>query len=195
METITSFVALLFVLTISHAPGAQSQAIAAAVLPLPPPLRAGATIVRLDRASIPEVIRKGTNGMVCIEDAQNDSIFDVRCYRDTFIPVVYRAFQFGYEVAGPKVRDEILSGKLPLSRDPTAGYRCLGPAAGYDAIKSTIDERIECWESVHFPFRTAADIGLPLESEIPEKEQLTTPYVMASGTYWSHVMLRHPPQR
>lgn len=174
---------------------ASTQSSARAVTPLPPALRSGATIVRLDRAFRPYVIRQGSNNMVCIDDAPTDDEFDVRCYRDTFIPVVYRAFQLGYSVAGPKVRDEILAGKLKLSKEPTAGYRCLGPAAGYDERSGKIDERIECWQSVHFPFKTAAEIGFPEEKDVPEKEQYTTPYVMESGGYWSHVMLRHPPGR
>jgi hypothetical protein len=175
-----------------QAPTARAQALEAAVLPLPTQLRAGATVVRLDNSSKPEVLRKGVNGMVCIADAPNDDIFDVRCYRDTFIPVVYRAFQLGYRVAGEKVGAEIQAGTLKVSSEPTAGYRCLGPAASYDADRNTIDARVECWQSIHFPFRTAAEVGFPDEADVPENQQRSTPYVMSSGTYWSHVMIRHP---
>jgi hypothetical protein len=169
-----------------------SQAIAAAVLPLPAPLQSGATVVRLDASFQPEVLRKGNNGMVCIADAPNDDRFDVRCYRDSFIPVVYRAFQLGYRVAGEKIEAEIKAGKLQLSSDPTAGYRCFGPSAGYDAARNSITEQVECWESIHLPFRTAAEIGVPDEADVPESQQRSRPYVMSSGTYWSHVMIRHP---
>ena len=175
-----------------QAPSVRDQTTEAAVLPLPTQLRAGATVVRLDSSLKPEVVRNGVNGMVCIADAPNDDTFDVRCYRDTFIPVLYRAFQLGYRVSGEKVGAEILAGKLQLSREPTAGYRCLGPAAGYDAARNVVDTRIECWQSIHFPFRTAAEVGFPDEADVPESQQRTTPYVMSSGTYWSHVMIRHP---
>src|SRR6185436_11784477 len=104
----------------------------AAVLPLPQPLRAGASVARLDAAGQPEVVRKGTNGMVCIADRPGDEQFDVRCYMESFIPVVYRAFQLGYRVSGEKVEAEIKAGKIQLSNQPTAGYRCLGPANGYN---------------------------------------------------------------
>jgi len=164
----------------------------AAVLPLPEPLRAGATVVRLNSQLRPEVLRKGTNGMVCIADPPNDDEFDVRCYRDTFIPVVYRAFQLGYAVSGDRVEAEIKAGKLRLSREPTAGYRCLGPASGYDASSNSINADVECWQSIHFPFKTAAEIGLPDEEDVPASEQRVTPYVMSSGKYWAHVMIRHP---
>lgn len=129
--------------------------------------------------------------MVCIADAPNDDRFDVRCYLDTFIPVVYRAFQLGYRVAGEKVGDEVKAGKLQLSNEPTAGYRCLGPANGYNASSNSLSPQVECWESIHFPFRTAEQLGLPDESVVPESQQRGLPYVMGSGTYWSHVMIRH----
>ena len=176
----------------AQAPPFSSQTIAGALLPLPEQLRAGATVVRLDASFRPEVIRKGTNGMVCIADAPNDDGFDVRCYRDTFIPVVYRAFQLGYQVSGEKVEAEIKAGKLQLSSEPTAGYRCLGPISGYDASRNAVNAQVECWQSIHFPFRTAAEIGFPDEHEVSESQQRETPYVMSSGKYWSHVMIRHP---
>ena len=171
---------------------AQTQAIAAAVLPLPEALRSAAGVVRLDDAGQPETLRKGTNGMVCITDKPGDAQFDVRCYQEAFIPVVYRAFQLGYRVSGDKVEAEIKAGKLQLSNQPTAGYRCLGPASGYNPSTNSLNAQVECWQSIHFPFRTAREIGLPDESEIPPNLQTTVPYVMSSGKYWSHVMIRHP---
>jgi hypothetical protein len=193
MSSGMSFIGLVLTLmTALQAAPVSSRSIAAAVLPLPEQLRAGATVVRLDSSLRPEVLRKGTNGMVCIADAPNDDLFDVRCYRDTFIPVVYRAFQLGYRVSGEKVGAEIKAGKLKLSDEPTAGYRCLGPITGYEASRNAVNSRVECWQSIHFPFRTAAALGLPDEADVPESQQRNTPYVMSSGTYWAHVMLRHP---
>jgi hypothetical protein len=189
VRPIVSLVAVFFAGTI------QAQTIEAAVLPLPPALRAGATVVRLDAESKPETLRKGVNGMVCIADPPGDDTFDVRCYRDFFISVVYRAFQLGYRVAGPKVGAEVQAGKLELSREPTAGYRCLGPAAAYDAVRNELGPEIECWQSLHFPFRTASETGFPDEADLPEGQRRSMPYVMGSGTYWSHVMIRHPGAR
>src|SRR4030095_12517004 len=113
---------------------------------------------------------------------------DVRCYQESFIPVVYRAFQLGYQVSGPKVEEEVKAAKLQLSNQPTAGYRCLGPANGYNPSTNSINADIDCWQSIHFPFRTAHEIGLPDETELPSNLQRTMPYVMSSGKYWSHVM-------
>lgn len=62
---------------------AQDKTIDGAVFPLPPQLRAGATVVRLTATLEPEVVRAGTNGMTCIADYPKDDDFDVRCYRDS----------------------------------------------------------------------------------------------------------------
>ena len=182
----------LMLVAAAQAPPPSNQMISGAVLPLPEQLRNAATVVRLDVSFRPEVLRHGTNGMVCIADTPNDDRFDVRCYRDTFIPVVYRAFQLGYQVSGEKVEAEIKAGKLQLPPDPTAGYRCLGPISGYDSSHNVVNAQVECWQSIHFPFRTAAQIGLPDEHDVSESQQRETPYVMSSGKYWSHVMIRHP---
>ena len=188
----TSIGLVLTLFAAVQAPLSSNQMIAGALLPLPEQLRAGATVVRLDGSFRPEVLRKGTNGMVCIADAPNDDRFDVRCYRDTFIPVVYRAFQLGYQVSGEKVEAEIKAGKLQLSPEPTAGYRCLGPISGYDSSRNAGNAQVECWQSIHFPFRTAAEVGFPDEHDVPASQQREVPYVMSSGKYWSHVMIRHP---
>ncbi|HET9832033.1 MAG TPA: hypothetical protein VFP91_10000, partial [Vicinamibacterales bacterium] len=100
---------------VAQTPASSNSVIAGALVPLPEPLRAGATVVRLDADFRPIELRKGTNGMVCIADNPNDDRFDVRCYRDSFIQVVYRAFQLGYQVSGEKVETEIKAGTLALS--------------------------------------------------------------------------------
>jgi len=56
-----------------------SARIAAALLPLPAPLRDGAAVVELDAAGQAHQIHVGTNAMVCIADTPGDAEFDVRC--------------------------------------------------------------------------------------------------------------------
>jgi hypothetical protein len=202
---VTARVALIVIAAISVSAASRAGAgeadpkreIAAAVLPLPVPMRAAAGVVRLDSAFNPQVLRRGTNGMVCIADRPGDALFDVRCYRDSFIQVVYRAFQLRYgggkgDSAGEKIDAEIKAAKISLPRQPTAGYRCLGPIADFDSVRITLGARIYCWQSIHFPYRTALEIGLLEESQLSDSAKRHTPYVMASGTYWSHVMIEHP---
>jgi len=141
--------------------------IAAAVLPLPEVLRAGAGVRGYDAALRPVTLRETTNGMICTGDRPGDDEFDVRCYEKSFRAVIDRGQQ------------------LQVPSQPTAGYRMLGPIGGYDFRTRTFTKAIERWQSVHFPYRTAAELGLP------EVREGTMPYVMASGTWWSHVMIQH----
>jgi PAS domain S-box-containing protein len=67
-------------------------------------------------------------------------------------------------------------GRLPAVISLRAIY---GPEGGRFVIAS--------WQSVHFPYKTAGEIGLPEEGQVSP----TMPYVMASGTFWSHVMIEH----
>jgi hypothetical protein len=46
-----------------------------------------------------------------------------------------------------------------------------------------VSVRIDAWQSIHMPYRTAASMGLSTT------EDGIHPYVMASGTYWAHVMI------
>jgi hypothetical protein len=179
---------------VSAQEGDHAKAIAAAVLPLPEPLRAGAGVVRLDARGRPQVWRAGTNGMTCLADRPGDEWFDVRCYQDGFIRVLYRAQAlYGAGVADSLVERtidrEIRSGALAVTREPTAGYRMLGPIAGYDSLRNTVSDTIDAWQSIHLPYRTAPSLA------IPTGENGTHPYVMASGTYWAHVMIMQRPLR
>jgi hypothetical protein len=190
---VTKAIFVITFLTALQSALAQTQEIASALIPLPESLRSGAGVVRLDNAGQPEVLRKATNGMVCIADKPGDAQFDVRCYQEDFILVVYRAFQLGYNgVNGEKVEAEIKTGKLHLSNQPAAGYRCFGPASGYDPSTNAVNAEVKCWQSIHFPFRTAREIGFPDMSEVPADLRTNVPYVMSSGKYWAHVMIEHP---
>ena len=165
----------------------RDQQIAAAVLPLPAALRAGAGVVRLDQHGNPEEWRPTRNGMVCLADEPRDSIFDVAPHR-SFIPLLYRARQLDAAGTPDSAFDatmdrEIHGGKLQLPAGPTAGYRMLGPVSGFDWATATASDTIDAWQSIHFPYRTAEDLGLPTA------EDGIHPYVMSSGTWWSHVMI------
>lgn len=165
-----------------------SEQIATAVLPLPAPLRDQATVVGYGPDMRLTVLRAGTNGMVCTGQRPGNEEFDVRCYQETFIPLVRRIAQLNglpEEERHRIIDQEIKSGKLSLPSGPVAGYRMLGPASAYNAATHLTGPAIASWQSIHFPYKTAAEIGLPEEGTVTR----TLPYVMASGSYWSHVMI------
>lgn len=166
-----------------------AEQIATAVLPLPEVLRAGAGVRGYDERLTKITLRASTNGMTCTGDKPGDQIFDVRCYENAFLKVIDRRRELvDSDIMGSRddrFEAEIKTGKVRLPSQPTAGYRMLGPIGAFDPRTLTFTEAIERWQSVHFPYKTAAEVGLPVDREG------TMPYVMASGTWWSHVMFQH----
>jgi hypothetical protein len=168
------------------------QQIAAAVLPLPEGLRAGATVVGYGPDLKLVTLRAGSNGMVCTGMRPGSTQFDVRCYHESFMPIVRRIAELREQGLGRQEIDRAIdaavqSKRLALPTSPAAGYRMLGPASAYSAVTNSVGSEIESWQSIHFPYKTAAEIGLPEEGTVPR----TFPYVMSSGTAWSHVMIEH----
>ena len=168
------------------------QQILAAVLPLPLPMREHATVIGYAPDLSLVTLRQGSNGMVCTGMRPGEKDFDVRCYHESFMPLLRRLRELHSQNTTSGDIDRIINAevkakKLVLPDHPTAGYRMLGPLAAYNPATNTTTQEISSWQSIHFPYRTAAEIGLPEEGQVPR----TMPYVMASGTFWCHVMIEH----
>jgi hypothetical protein len=176
----------------------RDQLISFSVLPLPENLRAGAGVVELDAHAQPTELRKSSNGMVCTRFVAGEEDWDARCYHESFAPLFLRSRQLAADgmkgaAVTARIEDELKQGKLHLPDHPTAGYRLLGPAASYDPATGKTTDAMRFWQSIHMPFRTAADLGLPNETEFRGPQRQAMPYVMASGTWWAHVMIEHAP--
>jgi hypothetical protein len=59
-------------------------------------------------------------------------------------------------------------------------------------MTGAVTSYMESWQSLHVPFATAKDLGLPDESTVSDAQRTQMPYVMLSGTWWAHVMIEHP---
>lgn len=169
-----------------------AEQIAAAVLPLPEALRSGAGVRGFSPTMERVTLRAASNSIVCSADRPGDAAFDVRCYNAEFLVVIdfsRSLYQGGLSDSAveARIKAAIDSGRLNMPDQPTAGYRMLGPIAGYDARTNSASADIDKWQSVHFPYRCAEEVGFPIS------EEGTMPYVMASGTWWSHVMIVHAP--
>jgi len=179
-------------LTAQSGPTRQGE-IDAALLPLPAALRSGARVIAYRDAGPAAVLREGSNGMVCAADRPGDARFDVRCYHESFMPVIERRRELSRErldwnATAARIDADVKAGRLRLPDSPTAGYRMLGPIAAFDWTRNRAGPDIARWQSIHFPYKTAAELGLPTEAEG------NLPYAMLAGTYWSHVMINAPPE-
>ena len=172
----------------------REQLIAVSVLPLPERFRAGAGVVTFDAAQRLVELRKSSNGMICARF--NEAPWDARCYHETFAPAFFRSRVLRARVAPNdatrQIEAEIKAGKLKVPTVPTAGYRMLGPASAYDVTTGRMTADMRVWQSIHMPFRTAQQIGLPDEQDLTEAQRDSTPFVMGGGTWWAHVMILHP---
>jgi hypothetical protein len=191
----TSVLALLFALgqagLLAAQAGPPPQAVAASVLPLPEALRAGAGVRAIAPSGV-SVLRPSTNGLMCTADRPGDDVFDVRCYHEEWLAVMdyvrlLRQQGVRDSALDARLRDAARQGVIRFPDSPTAGYRMLGPISAFDSTTTSAGEAIDKWQSVHFPFRTAKELGLPITPEG------VMPYVMDSGTWWSHVMIVHRP--
>lgn len=163
-----------------------------ATLPLPPELRAGASIVTIDTTGKPITARERTGIMVCIADQPGDDVFDARCYHRDFIPYLYRSFQLrseglSGEAIDARIEQELKAGTFHMKLMPSAGYRMYGPISALTKDGTGWTDKMSRWQSIHLPRATAEDMGL-----VTDNKPLM-PYVMSSGALWSHVMINSPP--
>ncbi|MEZ4587494.1 MAG: hypothetical protein R2909_13945 [Gemmatimonadales bacterium] len=171
----------------------RQAAIDAALLPLPAALRPDARVIAYTDDGPAIVLREGSNGMVCAADRADDDRFDVRCYHESFMPVIERRRELARErldwnATAARIDADVKAGRLHLPESPTAGYRMLGPIAAFDWARNRAGPEIARWQSIHFPYKTAVELGLPTEPDG------NLPYAMLAGTYWSHVMINAPPE-
>jgi hypothetical protein len=181
-----------------------SALIKAAVLPLPEPLRAGATVFSYEPEGKYTLLRKGSNDMVCIHEPgegtgrayQSGNIFWAHCYNESVFAIMKRRADLMKELArtgktvdakmvNDGIESEIKSGKLKLPAHPTIGFQMRGPLSGYNAAANTVSPEIKSWQMVIIPYATGASLSLP------EEPTPGLPWVMNSGSPMAHIMIEH----
>jgi hypothetical protein len=161
--------------------------IASAVLPLPEPLRLGATVLGYRTADGPLVeLRRGPNGMICLADDPKVPAFHVACYHESMEPFMARGRELRANgVTGEQVDTvrykEVGEGKIKMPTLPAALWQLSGPADSYDAATNSVKGARHLYV-VYIPFATTATTGIP---SIPSQDQ---PWLMFPGTPKAHIM-------
>lgn len=164
-----------------------AEQLAAAVLPLPADMRAGATIMGYKTGGKLEVLRQGGNGMICLALYVTRPDFHVACYHEGLEPFMARGRSLRDEgVTGNRVDEvrfkEIADGKLKM---PAQGamYTLTGKKEGWDP-KTGQASGVTPLGVIYVPFATAASIG------VTDKPQAGgTPWLMLPGTPKAHIMV------
>ena len=162
------------------------QQIAAAVLALPAPMQAGATVMGYRTADKLETIRAGKNGMTCLALFAVEKSFHVACYHDGMEPFMARGRELRAQgVKDPKVDSvryaEVASGKLKMPKT-AAMYQIFGKPNSWDAATGKVSDASTLLV-VYIPGATAESTGL---SPQPTK---IGPWIMFPGTPKAHIMI------
>jgi hypothetical protein len=160
------------------------QQVAMAVLPLPQPLRADATVLGYDAAGKLGTLRAGSNGMICLAPDPKRQDVHVACYHESMEPFMRRGRELRAQgVTGAQVDTvryrEVEAGTLPMPKHPAMLYSITGKS--YDAATNTIPDGGALFVT-YIPFATGRTTGL---SEVPVRG---APWLMFPGTPKAHIM-------
>ena len=160
------------------------QQIAAAVLPLPADLRAGATVMGYAPDGRFVTLREGSGPMTCLASDPAQQRFHVACYHKSLEPFMARGRQLRAQgVTGDKVDSvrfrEARAGTLRLPKEPALLYSLTGDR--YDAATNSAPGARALFV-VYMPYATAESTGL---SPSPVRG---APWIMLPGTPKAHIM-------
>ena len=160
------------------------QQIAAAVLPLPTDLRAGATVMGYAPDGRFVTLREGAGPMTCLASNPKMERFHVACYHKSLEPFMARGRELRAQgVTGEQVDTvrfrEVRSGKLKLAKEPALLYSLTG--GSFDPATGTATGARPLFV-VYIPFATAESTGL---SAVAARG---TPWIMLPGTPKAHIM-------
>lgn len=162
------------------------QQVAAAVLPLPADLRAGATVMGYREPGKLVVLREGTNGMHCLALYVTRPDFHVACYHKGLEPFMARGRELraqgvtGAQVDSVRFR-EIRSGQLPMPAMASL-YTLTGKKESFDPATNTVTGA-GLLSVVYVPGATPESVGL---SARPVQNG---PWLMNPGTPKAHIMM------
>lgn len=160
--------------------------IAAAVLPLPDSLRAGARVLVYRGPDLVEV-RAGSNEMTCLGDDPTHKGLQVSCYHKSLEPFMARGREL--RAAGITKREAVDSARLA---DVKSGRIVMPSSAILSSIFADSDsfdaaagppEKHRALDVIYLPYATQESTG------IPEQPATDRPWLMFPGLPWAHVML------
>lgn len=164
-----------------------AQQMAAAVLPLPETLRAGAAVYGWQGGALVQ-LRPGTNAMRCLAEDPAKQNFHVACYHESLEPFMaagrtLTARGLKREAVDSARRAQITAGQWSMPAGPTLLYEIFGPEGAYDPATKALTGA-QAVNVIYMPYATAASTGLVVDGQ-----KQYTPWLMYPGEPWAHVML------
>ncbi len=169
------FVVLSNALASDRQRNALEMLVAQAVMPLPPSLQSGATVISVNDDGEKKVLRKGTSDMMCRADAPTAG-FSVTCYHKRLDNYLSHSSSNAANDSPVRNREFLLDLVAKGTITPTRGgilYMLKG-----DAVENAVPLSV-----IFIPNLTAAAAGF---ANVPDPHQ---PWLMWEGTPLSHVMI------
>ncbi|MFI5279373.1 MAG: hypothetical protein ACHQU1_02670 [Gemmatimonadales bacterium] len=161
-----------------------AQQIAAAVLPLPDSMRAGARVYGYTADGHFAELRAGTGSMTCLISKPGAERFQVACYHNSMEEFMARGRELRAQgvTAIDSVRNaDVMAGRVHLP--PVASlYSLNGPAGSWDPATNALTG-VSPLYVVYLPFATEASTGI---SATPARGR---PWLMHPGEPGAHVMI------
>jgi hypothetical protein len=163
-----------------------AEQVAAAVLPLPADMQAGAMVMGYKVKDKLETLRPGTNGMICLALYVSRPDFHVACYNKGLEPFMVRGREIRAKMGAKANVDsirfkEIADGTLKMPKQG-ALYSLSGKKEGWDPRTGKVSGASPL-NVIYMPFATVEETGL---SAVPQK---SGPWLMLPGTAKAHLML------
>jgi hypothetical protein len=162
--------------------------VSSAVLAAPEPLRAGAEVRGWTEDDHLQVLREGSNGIICLADRPGDGRFAAACYHESLEPFMERGRELTREGVEGAERDErrwaeIDAGELAMP-EAAMVYNLQFPTEDFDP--DTVDPATGMrLHSFYIRDATAASTGVT-------DEPGHGPWLMHAGTPSAHVMISLP---
>jgi hypothetical protein len=160
--------------------------VAGAVASAPDSMRPGATVLAWEDGKT-RVVRKGSNGLVCVADEPGNDRFQTACYHESLEPFMARGRELH---ALKKTRAEIDSIRLADIKSkryafpaaPAVLYNLAGPADSLDA--DGVPLHATRWYVVYMAYATPETTGISLMPDGTGR-----PWLMYPGKPWAHIMI------
>jgi hypothetical protein len=171
--------------TVTYAPA--SRQIAAAITPLPAPLRGNATVLGYSPAGKLVTLRKGSGDMICLSDDPAQTQFHVACYHKSLEPFMargreLRAMKKSHSAIDSARLADVKAGRIAMPSKPAALYQYFAPRDSVDAATGAVSGASYLYV-VYIPYMTPETSGLtanPLAGG---------PWIMYPGKPWAHIMI------
>lgn len=162
-----------------------------ALLAAPAEQQESATVMGYSSKGELVVLRKGSNGMICLADDPEQKGFNVSCYHELLDEFMARgrtlkkegkSFQEIFDIR----EEEVKAGQLSMPRQPTTLYVYSASDENYDRTTGDIKDGYLRYV-IYIPFATSESTGLPLKPDFAGQ-----PWIMDPGTHRAHIMISPP---